>query len=272
MTAAEVADASGIPEEVIVEKFGLRGKHIAAATSTSATSPCAAARDAARRAAASIPESIDVVMYYGSMWKDYAVWQAAPWIAHRLGCANAYAVEYDNVSCGDAGRAARSRATCCSPSRRAPQRARSSPPAASRTCSTTRTSARASCSTSATARSPGCSSGRRPERAARLHALTDGSFSLQVKVPVGGSVVAERRLPLPRRRRPGRDEGAARRGRASPNFVAAAEGALERSGATLADVGYLCGHPHEALDARRARRRARRRRRRARPTSTTRAT
>ena len=26
-----------------------------------------------------------------------------------------------------------------------------------------------------------------------------------------------------------------------PNFVRAAEGALERSGATLADVGYLCG-------------------------------
>ena len=39
-------------------------------------------------------------MYFGSMWKDYAVWQAAPWIAHRLGATNAYAVEYDNVSCG----------------------------------------------------------------------------------------------------------------------------------------------------------------------------
>ena len=30
MTAAEVAVASGIPEQVIVEKFALRGKHIAA--------------------------------------------------------------------------------------------------------------------------------------------------------------------------------------------------------------------------------------------------
>ena len=39
-------------------------------------------------------------MYYGSMWKDYAVWQAAPWIAHRIGATRAYAVEYDNVSCG----------------------------------------------------------------------------------------------------------------------------------------------------------------------------
>ena len=43
---------------------------------------------------------IDVVMYYGSMWKDYAVWQAAPQIAHRIGATNAFAVEYDNVSHG----------------------------------------------------------------------------------------------------------------------------------------------------------------------------
>ena len=46
------------------------------------------------------PGEIDGVMYYGSMWKDYTVWQAAPWIAHRIGARNAYAVEYDNVSCG----------------------------------------------------------------------------------------------------------------------------------------------------------------------------
>ena len=31
LTAAEIAALSGIPEQVIVEKFGLRGKHIAAA-------------------------------------------------------------------------------------------------------------------------------------------------------------------------------------------------------------------------------------------------
>src|SRR5207245_7810148 len=46
------------------------------------------------------PKEIDVVMYYGSMWRDYPVWQAAPHIAHRLGATNAFAVEYDNVSHG----------------------------------------------------------------------------------------------------------------------------------------------------------------------------
>ena len=46
------------------------------------------------------PAGIDAVVYFGSMWRDYAVWQAAPWIAHRLGCVNALALEYANVSCG----------------------------------------------------------------------------------------------------------------------------------------------------------------------------
>lgn len=39
-------------------------------------------------------------MYFGSMWKDFGVWQAAPHIAHRLGCVNAWALEFDNASHG----------------------------------------------------------------------------------------------------------------------------------------------------------------------------
>ena len=97
MTAAEVAERSGIPEDVIVEKFGLRGKHIAAADEHVSDLSVRAA-DALLQESDVDPASIDVVMYFGSMWKDYAVWQAAPWIAHRLGCVNAFAIEFDNVS------------------------------------------------------------------------------------------------------------------------------------------------------------------------------
>jgi hypothetical protein len=39
-------------------------------------------------------------MYYGSTWKDYAVWQVSPLIAHELGCTNAVALELDHVSHG----------------------------------------------------------------------------------------------------------------------------------------------------------------------------
>jgi 3-oxoacyl-[acyl-carrier-protein] synthase-3 len=84
MPAAEVALASGVPERVLTEKFALRGKHIAADGEH--------VSDMSVRVCETLladlevePEAIDVVMYFGSMWKDYAVWQAAPWIAHRLG-------------------------------------------------------------------------------------------------------------------------------------------------------------------------------------------
>ena len=77
MPAAEVAVASGIPEQVLVEKFALRGKHIASHdehVSDMSVRACEALLDEA----GVDPEAIDVVMYFGSMWKDYAVWQVAP--------------------------------------------------------------------------------------------------------------------------------------------------------------------------------------------------
>ena len=100
MTAAEIAARSGIPEQVIVEKFGLRGKHIAAPDEHVSDLSVTAAERLLDGDRASIRRTIDVVMYFGSMWRDYAVWQAAPHIAHRLGATNAFAVEYDNVSHG----------------------------------------------------------------------------------------------------------------------------------------------------------------------------
>jgi 3-oxoacyl-[acyl-carrier-protein] synthase-3 len=72
------------------------------------------------------------------------------------------------------------------------------------------------------------------------HGITDGSFSLQVKVPSGGSVSPNggyRFLDVadPAEMKEGLDRVSL------TNFVAAARGALERSNATLADIGYLCG-------------------------------
>jgi 3-oxoacyl-[acyl-carrier-protein] synthase-3 len=71
------------------------------------------------------------------------------------------------------------------------------------------------------------------------HTITDGSFALQVKVPSGGSVSPNggyRFLDVV--------DPAAMKAELDPvtlpNFVAAAEGALQRSGATLADVAFVC--------------------------------
>jgi 3-oxoacyl-[acyl-carrier-protein] synthase-3 len=72
------------------------------------------------------------------------------------------------------------------------------------------------------------------------HGVTDGSLARHVKVPSGGSVDpggSQRSLDVV--------DQAAMKERLDevslPNFVRAAEGALARSGLTLADVDYLCG-------------------------------
>jgi 3-oxoacyl-[acyl-carrier-protein] synthase-3 len=238
MTAAEVAARSGIPEGVIVEKFGLRGKHIAAEDEH--------VSDLSVRAAQSLldesgidPASIDVVMYYGSMWKDYAVWQAAPWIAHRIGAGRAYAVEYDNVSCGtpvalrlarDMLRAEEELQTILLVAACRESYLLDYGNERSRFMFNFGDGAVAGLLTKDGGRNEllGC------------HGITDGSFSLQVKVPSGGSVSPNggyRFLDVadPSQMKQGLDEVSL------GNFVAAARGAVERSGATLADVGYLCG-------------------------------
>ena len=89
LSAAELAGASGIPEAVLVERFGLRGKHVAA----DGEHVTDLAREAARRLLAELgvdPGDVDAVVYFGSTWKNYPVWQAAPRIAHELRCDRAF--------------------------------------------------------------------------------------------------------------------------------------------------------------------------------------
>jgi 3-oxoacyl-[acyl-carrier-protein] synthase-3 len=237
MSAAEVATASGIPENVIVEKFGLRGKHIAAEDEHVSDLSVAAGERLFEESSID-PADVDVVMYYGSMWKDYAVWQAAPWIAHRLGCNRAYAVEYDNVSCGTpvALRMARDMLVAEDELRTI--------------------LLVAACRESylldyGNSRSrfmfnfgDGAVAGLLVKDANQnellgCHGITDGSLSLQVKVSRGGSVHSNDGYAF-------LDVGdpAAMKERLDAtsleNFVSVAEGALARSGATLADVSYLC--------------------------------
>ena len=254
LTAAEIGAASGIPEQVIVEKFGLRGKHIAAADEhVSEMAVEAAARLLGQHDLD--PAEIDVVLYYGSMWKDYPVWQAAPWIAHRLGCSGAYALEYANVSCGTpvALRLARN-FLLAEPDLRNVLLVAACRESYLLDYGNERSRFRFNFGDGAVA---GLLTRDAPHELLGAHAITDGSFALQVKVPAGGSVepasaesVAGRRHFLdvadPAQMKGGLDEVSL------PNFVAAASGALERSGASLADVSYVCGihmkrSMHEAI-------------------------
>lgn len=243
MTAAEVAELSGIPEVVIVEKFGLRGKHIAAPDEHVSDMSVTAATRLLDETGID-PASLDAVVYYGSSHKDRAVWQAAPHIAHRIGADRAFALELDYVSCGSpvalrvgrdllAGEPDLERVLLVAACREsylldyANERARFT-------------------FNFADGAVAGLLERGHPRNAVLgSHMLTDGRFSLDVYVPAGGSVepashetveAGRHTLDVP--------DPMAMKERLDPvslpNFRSAAERALERSGLTLADVDLLC--------------------------------
>ncbi|MEH7524030.1 3-oxoacyl-ACP synthase [Bacillus sp. JJ1503] len=94
-TAEALASKTGIPEKIIIEKFGLYQKHVADDTMHASDLAIAAARPILSKVD---PLSIDVVIYFGSPHKDYYVWSSAPKIQYELGTKNAYAFEMMNVS------------------------------------------------------------------------------------------------------------------------------------------------------------------------------
>jgi 3-oxoacyl-[acyl-carrier-protein] synthase-3 len=96
MTAAEISALARIPEDVITEKFGLAGKRVAGEGEHVSDMCIAAARPVVERTGV---EEIDAVVYFGSHWKDYAVWQAAPRVQHALGI-EGFSLEAINVSAG----------------------------------------------------------------------------------------------------------------------------------------------------------------------------
>lgn len=94
-TAETLAQKTGIPENVIIEKFGLYEKHVA----DNSMHASDMAIEAGKQVLSQIdPLSIDVVIYFGSPHKDYYVWSSAPKISYELGTKNAYAFEMMNVS------------------------------------------------------------------------------------------------------------------------------------------------------------------------------
>ncbi|AXI08180.1 3-oxoacyl-ACP synthase [Oceanobacillus sp. 143] len=93
--AAELASKTAIPEHVIIEKFGLHEKRIATDREHASDLAIAAGKKILQEID---PMAIDVVIYFGSPFKDYQVWTASSKIQHELGTFNAYAFEMMNVS------------------------------------------------------------------------------------------------------------------------------------------------------------------------------
>ena len=269
LSAAEIGEASGIPEPVLVEKFGLEGKHIAAPDEHVSDLAVAAAQRLLEEQALD-PAEIDTVVYFGSTWKDYAVWQAAPWITHRLGCVERGRDRVRQRLLRDAGGAA----GLPEPARRGAGRAERARGRRLARVVSPRLRERALAVHVQLRRRRG----RRPprsrrhgERAARL-ARDHRRLALAPRQGAGrGQRRLERGLPFPRRGRSRGDEGETRRG--EPRQLRG--GGRGRALALRADPRRRLvpvRDPHEAVDARGARGEARRRRSRAPRTSTTRVT
>lgn len=105
MTAAEIAARAGLPEEVVLTRFGLVEKRVGAGDEHVSELCAEAARralaDASRRTGREIgPADVDALIYCGSPHKEYPVWLAAPRIQALLGAGRAWAFEVGAVSAG----------------------------------------------------------------------------------------------------------------------------------------------------------------------------
>lgn len=95
--AAEIAAGTGIPEQVIRTKFGIRQVHVAGPEDGAA----AMAAAAAGRALGEFPAGrLDLVIYCGSQHKEYGLWSAATEVARRLQALGATGFEINALCAG----------------------------------------------------------------------------------------------------------------------------------------------------------------------------
>lgn len=90
--AGYIAEQSGIPEEVIRQKMGIQEKRRAGPEDQTSLMAVRAARLALERAGIE-PDELDLILYSGSMHKDFYVWSAANRIQYLLKASRAYAFE-----------------------------------------------------------------------------------------------------------------------------------------------------------------------------------
>lgn len=98
MTAKEISEKTSIPEEIIIEKFGVKKKPIANNYETTAEMGYQAAKVALQKSNID-PKEIDLVIWFGAQHKDYPCWLAGIYVADKLGAKNAYSFDMESM-CG----------------------------------------------------------------------------------------------------------------------------------------------------------------------------
>jgi 3-oxoacyl-[acyl-carrier-protein] synthase-3 len=98
MSAADIAKATGIPEDVIALKFGVKRKPISGPAETTASMGLAAARRALKDAGIQ-GSDIDLVIWCGAQHKDYPCWLAGLFVADQIGAKSAWSFDMEAM-CG----------------------------------------------------------------------------------------------------------------------------------------------------------------------------
>lgn len=240
LTSREIAEASGIPQDVIEQRFGLRGKHVAGPDEHVTTMAVRAAWPLTSNGDAS---EIGAVVYFGSAHKDYYLWSCAPAIQHDLSLQDAYSLELMGTSgCGPLALKVARDMLVADTSLRAVLLV-----GACRESSVidyTNQRSRFAFNFADGAAAALVRRGQERRQILATAALTDGSFARDVYIPAGGSVHPASAetialgmhyldVPDPQRMKARLDPIALDR------FVEVVCLALERSGYALADLDYL---------------------------------
>ncbi len=98
MTATEIAACSMIPEHIIRHKLGIHEKPIPDEQDHTVQMGIWAAQEAIQKAGIE-PKTIDVVMYIGEEHKEYPLWTASIKMQEELGAVNAWAFDVQ-LRCG----------------------------------------------------------------------------------------------------------------------------------------------------------------------------
>ena len=99
-TAAQIAAASGLPEWVVTDKLGIRKKTVPGVDDHTNAMGVSAAREALRRAGRE-PGELDLLISMTEEYKEYPVWTAGIKTAHELGAHRAWAFDIGQ-KCGTA--------------------------------------------------------------------------------------------------------------------------------------------------------------------------
>ena len=92
MDSEEIADNTGIPEDVIREKFGITKKPIPGEEDHTCAMGIKASNKAIEKAGID-PEEIDLVIWAGAEHKEYPMWTASIKLQHEIGAYNAWAFD-----------------------------------------------------------------------------------------------------------------------------------------------------------------------------------